>query len=77
MEELLKSMQAEFERKYNELTDRQLYLNSSVTNDINSGTFERNLIGDLIITNDLKVEINQLKRWIQTISMQIDLKKIK
>lgn len=61
MDEYMKIIAERLENKRTELKSKQEYFNVMCHNEMNSKTFERNAINDLLVMQQLKSEIAELE----------------
>lgn len=59
--------------KKNELKERQEQFAVMCEREMQSGTFERNAIADLVVMQQLKSEIAELEHWETIMRAQIDM----
>ena len=63
MNEIYKMILERLENKRNELKERQEYFSVMCEREMQSGTFVRNAISDLVVMQQLKSEIGELEYW--------------
>ena len=63
MNEIYKMILERLGNKRNELKERQEYFSVMCEREMQSGTFERNAISDLVVMQQLKSEIGELEYW--------------
>lgn len=66
---LQQRIQKDVKNKQNLLLTRQKYIVSNLNDDINASTFEGNMINDLLISTNLKTEIQTLESVLNLIKM--------
>lgn len=58
--------------KKEQLKEKQTYFSIMCENEMQSGTFERNAIADLVVMQQLKSEIAELEHWEMVMRVQMN-----
>ncbi len=70
MNKMYKMISDRLENKKSELKERQEQFTVMCEREMQSGTFERNAIADLVVMQQLKSEIGELEHWEMLLRVQ-------